>query len=86
MTDSNRSVDAQRLTLILHDLRLPAIKQTWPDIAVRADKDGPPRASLRPWPNTRSPNATGGASSGISRKPSCRPERRSTASRSMPCR
>ena len=44
MSDSNRSIDAQRLTLILHDLRLPAIKQTWPDIAARADKEGWPAA------------------------------------------
>ena len=44
MSDSNRSIDAQRLTLILHDLRLPAIKQIWPDIAARADKEGWPAA------------------------------------------
>ncbi|MDE0880218.1 IS21-like element helper ATPase IstB [Croceicoccus sp. F390] len=44
MSDTTRSVDAQRLTLILNDLRLPAIKQTWPDIAARADKEGWPAA------------------------------------------
>jgi len=44
MTNSNRSIDAQRLTLILHELRLPAIKQTWPDIAVRSDEEGWPAA------------------------------------------
>lgn len=44
MSDSNRSIDAQRLTLILHDLRLPAIKQIWPDIAAHADKEGWPAA------------------------------------------
>ena len=44
MTGSTQSIDAQRLTLILNDLRLPAIKQTWPDIAARADKEGWPAA------------------------------------------
>jgi DNA replication protein DnaC len=44
MTRSVQPIDAQRLTLILHDLRLPAIKQTWPEIAERADKEGWPAA------------------------------------------
>ena len=35
MTRSAQPIDAQRLTLILNDLRLPAIKQSWPDIAER---------------------------------------------------
>ncbi len=42
---TTQPIDAQRLTLILHDLRLPAIKQGWPDIAARADKEG--------WPASR---------------------------------
>jgi DNA replication protein DnaC len=37
-------IDAQRLTLILHDLRLPAIKSAWPDKAGRADREGWPAA------------------------------------------
>jgi DNA replication protein DnaC len=37
-------IDAQRLTLILSDLRLPAIKQVWPTITERADKEGWPAA------------------------------------------
>jgi len=37
-------IDAQRLTLILNDLRLPAIKQAWPDIAERADREAWPAA------------------------------------------
>lgn len=40
------SVDTQRLTLILNDLRLPAIKRDWPGFAVRADKEGWPAARL----------------------------------------
>ena len=44
MTDSTQAIDAQRLILILNDLRLPAIKQIWPDIAARADKEGWPAA------------------------------------------
>ncbi len=44
MTRTAPPTDAQRLTLILNDLRLPAIKQTWPEIAARADKEGWPAA------------------------------------------
>lgn len=44
MTRIVQPVDAQRLTLILTDLRLPAIKQVWPTIAERADKESWPAA------------------------------------------
>ena len=44
MTSIAQPIDAQRLTLILNDLRLPAIKQTWPDLAARSDKEGWPAA------------------------------------------
>ena len=37
-------IDAGRLTLALNDLRLPAIKLVWPDLAARADKEGWPAA------------------------------------------
>lgn len=37
-------IDAARLSLILNDLRLPAIKTFWPDFAARADKEGWPAA------------------------------------------
>jgi DNA replication protein DnaC len=37
-------IDAARLTLILNELRLPAIKQLWPAFAERADKEGWPAA------------------------------------------
>lgn len=40
MTSVTHPIDAQRLALILNDLRLPAIKLNWPDIAQRADKEG----------------------------------------------
>ena len=33
------SIDASRLTLMLNDLRLPAIKQDWLGFADRADKE-----------------------------------------------
>jgi DNA replication protein DnaC len=39
-----QSIDSARLTLILNDLRLPAIKQGWPAFAERADKEGWPAA------------------------------------------
>jgi DNA replication protein DnaC len=42
MTDS---IDAARLTLLLNDLRLPAIKQDWPGFAARSDKES--------WPAVR---------------------------------
>ena len=38
------SIDAARLTLMLNDLRLPAIKQDWPGFAERADKESWPAA------------------------------------------
>jgi DNA replication protein DnaC len=37
-------IDSARLTLMLNDLRLPAIKQGWPGFAERADKEGWPAA------------------------------------------
>jgi DNA replication protein DnaC len=37
-------IDAARLGLALNDLRLPAIKVIWPDLAARADKEGWPAA------------------------------------------
>jgi DNA replication protein DnaC len=39
-----QSIDSARLTLILNDLRLPAIKQGWSSFAERADKEGWPAA------------------------------------------
>ena len=41
-----QTIDAQRLTLILHDLGLPAIKQVWPEIAARADREAWPAVRL----------------------------------------
>ncbi len=38
------TIDAARLTLMLNDLRLPAIKQDWPGFAERADKESWPAA------------------------------------------
>ena len=37
-------IDSGRVTLRLGDLRLPAIKAIWPEIAARADKEGWPAA------------------------------------------
>src|ERR1700693_2290187 len=39
-----QSIDSARLTLILNDLRLPAIKQDWAAFAERADKESWPAA------------------------------------------
>lgn len=38
------SIDAARLTLLLNNLRLPAIKVLWPEFAERADTEGWPAA------------------------------------------
>ena len=40
----NPMIDSQRLTLMLNELRLPAIKQMWSDFAARSDKEGWPAA------------------------------------------
>ncbi len=45
MSMTHQAIDAQRLSLILNNLRLPAIKLIWPDFADRADKEG--------WPGSR---------------------------------
>ena len=37
-------VDAARLALLLVELRLPAVKLVWPDLAAQADKEGWPAA------------------------------------------
>ena len=41
---ANNAVDPAKLTLLLNELRLPAIKQIWPQFAGRADKEGWPAA------------------------------------------
>src|ERR1700693_6345220 len=42
----SQTIDGARLTLLLNDLRLPAIKQGWATFAERADKEGWPAARL----------------------------------------
>jgi len=42
--NGSEAVDAARLSLLLTELRLPAIKQLWPAFAERADKEGWPAA------------------------------------------
>jgi len=37
-------IDAARLALLLAELRLPAVKQAWADLAAQADKEGWPAA------------------------------------------
>lgn len=41
---STTTIDAQRLTFMLNELRLPAVKHMWNDFAARADKEGWPAA------------------------------------------
>ena len=40
----NENLDTTRLTLLLNELRLPAVKQMWPIFAERSDKEGWPAA------------------------------------------
>ncbi len=40
----NNTIDTTRLSLMLNDLRLPAIKEIWPKFAERSDKEGWPAA------------------------------------------
>ncbi|KAB2911920.1 MAG: AAA family ATPase [Dechloromonas sp.] len=44
MNRNPNAIDTQRLTLLLTELRLPAIRAIWPDFAARADKEGWPAA------------------------------------------
>jgi DNA replication protein DnaC len=46
MSPTSAPIDAQRLSLLLNELRLPAIKQVWPEFAARADQEGWPAARL----------------------------------------
>jgi DNA replication protein DnaC len=46
MSRNEPAIDAQRVSLILNELRLPAIKLIWADFAARADKEGWPGARL----------------------------------------
>jgi hypothetical protein len=39
-----QSIDSARLTVMLNDLRLPAIKQNWASFIERADKESSPTA------------------------------------------
>ena len=45
-TNTHAAIDAARLSLLLNELRLPAIKNLWPAFAEQADKEG--------WPAARS--------------------------------
>lgn len=40
------AIDTTRLTLLLNELRLPAIKHLWPEFANRSDKEGWPASRL----------------------------------------
>src|ERR1700757_5378812 len=44
MTTTNPVVDAARVELLLHELRLPSIRLTWAKLAEQSDKEGWPAA------------------------------------------
>ncbi len=81
------AIDSTRLTLLLNELRLPALKQIWSSFAERSDKEGWPAARLiMRWPSTSSPSATGAASSVTWARPGCCRARRWRTLTSTPCR
>ena len=84
---TDTTVDAARLSLLLNELRLPAIKLMWPQFAEQADKEGWPAARfLAAITEHELAERDRRRSSGISpRRASCR-ARPSTASPSRPCR
>jgi len=43
---SDNKIDVTRLSVLLNELRLPAIKHAWETIAKRSDKEGWPAARL----------------------------------------
>jgi hypothetical protein len=80
------ATDAARIELLLAELRLPAMKLMWADLAARADKEG--------WPASRFLAALAEHEiadrgrrriDGISPAPSCRRAKPSTPSTSTPC-
>jgi DNA replication protein DnaC len=46
MSSTSAPIDAQRVSLLLNELRLPAIKQVWSEFAARADQESWPAARL----------------------------------------
>jgi len=42
----SNAIDTTRLSLLLNELRLPALKQIWSSFAERSDKEGWPAARL----------------------------------------
>jgi len=80
-------IDAARLALLLAELRLPAVKQVWPDLAAQADKEGWPAARfLAALAEHEMAERSRRASNAISPKPACRPARPSIPSTSRPSR
>jgi len=82
-----QSIDSARLTLILNELRLPAIKQDWAAFAERADKESWPAArflTMLAEHEVAERDRRRLARHLVER--SCCPERPSTASTSTRCR
>ena len=87
MSTAGLAIDAQRLSLMLNELRLPTIKHIWGDFAAQADKEGWPASRfLAALQNTNWPNVIGGGSSGTWQKLICLRARALIASHSRPCR
>lgn len=76
------AVDTARLNLLLNELRLPLIHHS--SASNPTKKAGRRPASSPPLPSTRSLNAAAVASSVISSRRGCQPERPSTTSTSRP--
>ena len=71
MTGTVNSIDAARIELLLHELRLPGVKAIWPKLAAQSDKEGWPAARFLAalveheacWPQPASDRAPHGGGS-----------------------
>jgi len=80
-------IDAQRLSLMLNELRLPTIKHIWGTLPPRQTrKGGLPAGSSPRSLSTNSPNGIAAGSNAISQRLICPQARPWIASPLMPCR
>src|SRR5258708_7650984 len=80
-------IDAARLALLLAELRLPAVKQVWADLAAQADKEGWPAARfLAALAEHEMAERSRRRLEAISPQPGCRPARPSIPPTSRPSR
>ena len=73
---TTQAVDSARISLLLNELRLPAIKLVWSQVAEQADKEGWPAARfLAAIAEHELAERAAGGSNAISPRRACRPEK-----------